>query len=177
MSETTVRGNPEVAEPWFTNLESRWLKAAEAEQLELETVQSMLVSRGLVYVGRSKRPDRIETTYWLRDGEGRLIQINGRNRPMTKDELGEHLGQQTEEAITQRNQQNWKFAAHQEKPNSPESLAPSTDVPGGALVRIAEEMSRNADRLMRQGATETDGGTLVSIAEFWARKAPANRAR
>jgi hypothetical protein len=156
-------------EPWFINQELRWLRAAEAEQLQLDVLQRELAPhRDLAYVGLSKRPDGIETIYvarWKnpRKGEDPLVKIYGRSRPMTKVELGEHLRQQIEEAIARRKRPNRKFVAQREVSDSSESRAFGTEVPGGALVRIAEEMSLNAAGLMRRDATEATGGVLAAI--------------
>jgi hypothetical protein len=136
-------------EPWFINPELRRLRADEAEQRELDVVKRMLAPSDLIYAGRSKRPDGIETIYiaqWKNpiEGEDPQIKIRGRTRPMIESELWGHLEQQKEEAIARRKLQNRKFAAQIETPDSPEGPASGTEVPGGALVRIAEEMSLNA---------------------------------
>jgi hypothetical protein len=111
MSEVTEKRNPDVGEPWFTNLESRWLRAAEGRQLELETVRLMLAPHRevLVYERVREFGDRIETVYvarWrsAREGEEPLIDINGRNRPMTESELQKHFERQIEQAIAARKQ-------------------------------------------------------------------------
>ena len=122
------------------------------------------------------RPDGIETIYiarWRnpRKGEGPLVKIYGRIRPMTKSELAKHFARQIEEAIARRNQVSWKFAGQKEGPASHEGQTCGRETVGGALVMTAQEMSLNAAGLARQDPVETVGGPLAAMAEVWARNA------
>jgi hypothetical protein len=112
MSEVIEKRSPEVGEPWFTNLESRWLKTAEAEERELYWAQHELALQGdMAFVRSRKPPHRIEVIYVARlknpgQGEDPLVEILGRSRPMKENEFGGHFSKQIARAVARRKQQN-----------------------------------------------------------------------
>jgi hypothetical protein len=95
-------------EPWFTDLESRWLRGAEAEATEDRArVEATALYPGIMTDGVPLRlGDRPERSFpcRLETGTQRHVRfyVYGRSRPMTKAELRIHFIRQIEDFLGSR---------------------------------------------------------------------------